>query len=230
MRIAICDDEPRDQALIQDYCVQYDPSLTTACFSSGEELLAAFESCFYDLVFLDIEMGKLNGLELGKILVGRDPKPVIVFTTQSLGYAVHGYGIAIKYLTKPITYEVFSKAMVLALEQIMPRKIRVVSSGSERLIAVCDIVYFEVLDHQVYLHLSGGEKLSMRSTLSEIMEQLPGGIFVQPHKSFYINMDHIKGISQQSIIMTNGQSIPIGRSKKELFQNRLSAFMKGIRK
>lgn len=123
MKIAICDDESSDLKLINEYCTQYNPEMVTSCFSSGEALLAAYEKDFYDLLFLDIEMGKLNGLEVGAILAKKPIKPVIVFTTQSLNYAVHGYGIAIKYLPKPISYDTFSKTMVLALEQIIPKKL-----------------------------------------------------------------------------------------------------------
>ena len=227
MKIAICDDESSDLKLINEYCTQYNPEMVTSCFSSGEALLAAYEKDFYDLLFLDIEMGKLNGLEVGAILAKRPLKPVIVFTTQSLNYAVHGYGIAIKYLPKPISYDTFSKTMVLALEQIMPQKISVTSNGIQKFVSIKDILYFEVLSHQVSLHLSSGETLSMRSTLSEVIKQIPGRIFVQPHKSYYINMDYIDRLYQQNIVMTNGDIIPIGRSKKDNFQLRLSEYMKG---
>ena len=67
-------------------------------------------------------MGQLNGLELGARLIRLSPKPVIVFTTQSLNYAVRGYGIAMRYLPKPITYDTFSDVMRLAMERIASSK------------------------------------------------------------------------------------------------------------
>ena len=103
MRIAICDDEPSDLAIIKQYCMQFDPELSATTFACGEALLNAFKDDYYDLIFLDIEMGKLNGLDVGKQLVKLQPKPVIVFTTHSLNYAVRGYGIALRYLPEPIT-------------------------------------------------------------------------------------------------------------------------------
>lgn len=227
MRIAICDDEAADLRLIQSYCGQYDPQIPTSEFQSGEALLEAYKSDFYDLVFLDIEMEHMNGLEVGTRLINMSQKPVIVFTTQSLNYAVRGYGIAMRYLPKPITYEMFSDVMELALERILPEKISVLSSGEQVLIPISEILYFEILRHQLFVHLSSGEKISVRATLTEVIGQVSHRSFVQPHKSFYINMEYVDRLTQQNIKMTNGDLIPIGRSKKDYFQLRLSEYVKG---
>lgn len=227
MRIAICDDEAADLRLIQSYCGQYDPQIPTSEFQSGEALLEAYKSDFYDLVFLDIEMEHMNGLEVGTRLINMSQKPVIVFTTQSLNYAVRGYGIAMRYLPKPITYEMFSDVMELALERILPEKISVLSSGEQVLIPISEILYFEILRHQLFVHLSSGEKISVRATLTEVISQVSRRSFVQPHKSFYINMEYVDRLTQQNIKMTNGDLIPIGRSKKDNFRLRFSEYVKG---
>ena len=227
MKIAICDDDAADLKLMHSYCRRYDPDIPTAVFKSGEALREAYSKDFYDLVFLDIEMGQLNGLELGTWLIQLSPKPVIVFTTQSLNYAVRGYGIAMRYLPKPIAYETFSHTMRLALERILPQRISILSNGVQRLVPVNDILYFEVLRHQLLIHLTNGEKISMRGTLSEAVSQVPHLAFFQPHKSYYINMEYVDRLTQQSITMTNGDLIPIGRSRKNDFQHRLSEYMKG---
>lgn len=227
MKIAICDDEAADLRLIQSYCAQYDPQIPTAAFYSGEALLEAYKNDFYDLVFLDIEMGQMNGLEVGARLINMPQKPVIVFTTQSLNYAVRGYGIAMRYLPKPITYDMFSDVMELALERILPEKISVLSNGEQVLIPISEILYFEILRHQLFVHLNSGEKLSARGTLTEIISQVSRRSFVQPHKSFYINMEYVDRFTQQNVKMTNGDLIPIGRSKKDNFKLRLSEYVKG---
>lgn len=227
MKIAICDDEAADLMNIQSYCSQYDPEIPTAAFQSGEALLEAYKNDFYDLVFLDIEMGQMNGLEVGARLINMPQKPVIVFTTQSLNYAVRGYGIAMRYLPKPITYDMFSDVMELALERILPEKISVLSNGEQVLIPISEILYFEILRHQLFVHLNSGEKLSAHGTLTEIISQVSRRSFVQPHKSFYINMEYVDRFTQQNVKMTNGDLIPIGRSKKDNFKLRLSEYVKG---
>ena len=227
MKIAICDDETEDLKIIQSYCSKYNPTIPTGVFQSGEALLEAYKSSFYDLVFLDIEMGQMNGLEVGGKLINMPQKPVIVFTTHSLNYAVRGYGIAMRYLPKPITYDVFSNVMELALERILPKKISVLSNGEQVFIPISEILYFEILRHQLFVHLNSGEKLSLRGTLTELISQVSHRTFVQPHKSYYINMEYVDRLTKQNIVMTNGDLIPIGRSKKDNFQLRLSEYMKG---
>lgn len=229
MKIAVCDDDQRDLKLLESYCRQFDPEIPVAMFSSGEALLEAYRKDFYDLVFLDIELGRLNGLEAGKRLTGMSPKPIIVFTTHSSSYAVRGYGIAMRYLTKPIAYDTFSAVMKLALEQILPRKIIIISNGIQRIVPIGEILYFEVLRHQLFVHLKSGESLSMRRTLAEVIEQIPCGPFAQPHKSYYINMEYVDRLTQQNITMTNGDLIPISRSRKNNFQLRLNEYMEGNR-
>lgn len=229
MKIAVCDDDQRDLKLLESYCRQFDPEIPVAMFSSGEALLEAYRKDFYDLVFLDIELGRLNGLEAGKRLAGMSPKPIIVFTTHSSSYAVRGYGIAMRYLTKPIAYDTFSAVMKLALEQILPRKIIIISNGIQRIVPIGEILYFEVLRHQLFVHLKSGESLSMRRTLAEVIEQIPCGPFAQPHKSYYINMEYVDRLTQQNITMTNGDLIPISRSRKNNFQLRLNEYMEGNR-
>ena len=227
MRIAICDDELQDLNRILCYCTDYDPSLHVDTFSGGAELLSAFQHSFYDLVFLDIEMAEPNGLVVGEDLVKRTPKPIIVFTTQSLNYAVRGYGIALRYLPKPVDYDTFSGVMRLAVEKILSQKISITYDGEQLIIPVNDISYFEVIRHQVIFHFENQTTLSVRGTLSEIKAQLSRSYFVQPHKSYCVNLDHIDRVSSQKIIMTNGDVIPIGRSMKDSFQNQLNLFIKG---
>lgn len=227
MKIAVCDDDETDLQLMLSYCRQYTPETQTVAFRDGEALLAAFKSDFFDLVFLDIEMGHLNGLEVGSRLVNVAHKPVIVFTTQSLNYAIRGHGIALRYLPKPISYDTFADIMKLALEQILPQKIKLCSNGVQMVLSVQDILYFEVLRHQLIAHLTNGKTITVRDTLTDTIDRVPHRAFVQPHKSYYINMDYIDRLTQQTITMTNGDTIPVGRSKKSEFFLRFNEYMRG---
>lgn len=227
MKIAICDDESADLGLIQNYCRQYDPGIETAVFTSGEALLSAYKKEYYDLVFLDIEMEPLNGLELGAELMSCPQKPVIIFTTHSLNYALRGYGIALRYLPKPITYPVFQKAMEAALDIILPQKIWIRTNDAQLHISIREILYFEVLQHRVTVHLNCGDVIIMRGSLAEIIAHVPHRSFVQAHKSYFINMEYIDHVTGLDIVMTNGDIIPIARSRKDQFLRCLSKFMKG---
>lgn len=226
MKIAVCDDDESDLQLMLSYCRQYAPNTQTVAFRDGETLLAAFKSDFFDLVFLDIEMGHPDGLEVGSLLVNASHKPVIVFTTHSLNYAVRGYGIALRYLHKPISYDTFSDVMKLALEQILPQKIKLYSNGVQMVLSVQNILYFEALRHQLIAYLTDGKTITVRDTLTDTIDRVPHRAFVQPHKSYYINMDYIDCLTQQAITMTNGDVIPVGRSKKTEFLLRFNEYMR----
>lgn len=227
MRIAICDDDSEDINLIQSYCDRFDSRIPVQAFTCGEDLLIAYNNTYFDIVFLDIEMDGMNGLEVGAELIKMSVKPIVVFTTQSLNYAVRGYGIALRYLPKPISFETFSQTISLALSKLLPQKISIVSGGNQFLISTSNILYFEILRHQLILHLESGQCMYFRGTLTEIISQLPGGNFAQPHKSYYVNLDYVDRLTPQKIIMTNHDIIPIGRSKKDEFSFRLGEYMKG---
>lgn len=122
MKIAICDDSPDDLQLLLGYCKRYDSSLSIHTFSSGQALIDSFSSEFYNLVFLDIEMDPPNGYDTALHLRTMARKPEIIFTTKNLNYSIRGYGIALRYLPKPISYEMFIRALHQALQIITPLK------------------------------------------------------------------------------------------------------------
>ena len=229
MKIAICDDNPEDLFQMMDYCKQYDQALSIDSFSSGKELLDAFASTFYDLVFLDIEMEPPNGYETALILRSRDRKPEIVFTTQNLNYSIRGYGIALRYLPKPISRKIFLNALHQAFEIIAPPKIKIPYQGTQKIIQISDILYIEVILHQIIFHMVSGIKVTFRGSLKDIMEKIEYPWFVQCHKSFCVNLKHIDCVTAQSIVMTNQDNIPIGRNKKDYFEKRLQEYLKGTK-
>ena len=229
MRIAICDDERSDAEIIQSYCGRFDINLPVTLFSSGSELLRAFQGDHFDLVFLDIEMEAPNGLTVGAELVKHPTPPVIIFTTQSLNYAVRGYGIALRYLPKPIDYETFAGVMRLAADKILPQKLTIDCDGGQAVVSIADISYFEVFHHDIIFHLNDRRTISTRGSLSGFMEQLSKYCFAQPHKSYCVNMDHIDHISRQSVTMTSGEAVPIGRSKSDDFQRQFNLYLRGAR-
>lgn len=229
MKIAICDDEKKDLERIHKYCVSFDPTIATSLFSSGAELLDAFDDDFFDLVFLDIEMAAPNGLAVGAALAKRNPRPIIIFTTQSPNYAVRGYGIALRYLPKPIEYETFVGAVRLAMEKIISQKITICNHGEQIVVSINDISYLEVIHHELIIHLKNRKTISTHKTLSEMQVQLSHHGFSQPHKSYCVNLDHVDRVSRQTVTMTNGELIPIGRSKSERFQAELDLFLRGNR-
>lgn len=149
MNIAICDDEQQDIDILYHYCKSCKLPYNISTFLSASDLLEAFKSQFYDLIFLDIEMDKPNGFEIGSILAGYSPRPVIVFTTNALQYAVRGYGIAFRFLCKPITITMFQSVVREALDEILPQKAAVTCGSTQKMISINDVIYFESLNRHI---------------------------------------------------------------------------------
>ncbi len=225
MNIAVCDDDQREQLEIAAYIAQYDRSLPVELYSSAGALLAAAAQRFYDIIFMDIEMQAPDGYTAAKQLMRQQDKPLIIFVTKSGDYTIRGYGVAFRYLRKPVSYETFSEVLDIALKTAQPKKLAVTEGGSTVILSVRDILYFEILGHQLMIHTRDHIYTSWNS-LTQMTQKFSGGGFAQPHKSYLVNLAHIDHFDKKDLVLTDGAKIPISGRKKEGF---LSAFEQYLR-
>lgn len=169
MNIAICDDEQQDIDILYNYCKSCKLPYNISTFLSASALLEAFKSQFYDLIFLDIEMDKPNGFEIGSILAGYFPRPVIVFTTNALQYAVRGYGIAFRFLCKPITITMFQSVVREALDEILPQKAAIMCGSTQKMISINDVIYFESLNRHIIFHFANTSTLEIKDSMENMI-------------------------------------------------------------
>lgn len=227
MKIAICDDNKKDLDILHDYCRQYDKNLRICLFDSAKALLAAYSEELFDIVFLDIEMAPPNGYDIAVQLAQETIPPIIIFTTQTLNYAVRGYGLALKYLPKPISYETFAAVLRLAIDQRTPVKISIETNNKIQVFLVSEIDYIEVIRHQVTMHLKSKPKVTLRCSFAAVLASLPSGTFVQTHKSYCVNLHSVMRMEQNTLTLTDGAQIPIGRNFKAQVKMRLIDFLRG---
>lgn len=227
MLIAICDDSPGDLVLLRGYCRRYDPGLAVRTYSTARELLASYPTERPDIVFMDIEMEPPNGFEAARRLRAQRDAPIIIFTTQTLSYAVRGYGLALRYLPKPIGYGAFSEALELALRERTPQKISVSSDSGTHVLNVADILWFEVFGHNVCFHLRDRRELRVRCTFSSVLEQVRPYAFAQIHKSYCVNLAFVERAEQRLVALTDGTTLPVGRSFVRSFRERLGNYLRG---
>lgn len=226
MKLAICDDDRNDLAQLHEYCARFDPAMPVRCFLTGEALMDAFQTEFFDLVLLDIELPGADGLTVGKALTERAPAPLIVFTTQSLSYAVRGYGIALRYLPKPIDYDTFSHVMRLASEMLQPQSIPVSTGEGLVILSVRDITMLEVEQRHVLFRMQDHTAHRVRSTLTSARALLPPKAFGQPHQGYLVNLEHVERVFQQTVFMDNGTQAPVSRNRLNDFQEQLFSYLK----
>ena len=224
MKIAICDDNPQDLRQISELLQRYDPKIAVDVFSSAKELYLAVQSAHYDAVILDIEMESPNGYEIALRLAQEDTHPIIIFATNSADYAVRGYGLALRYLLKPLKLKNIAEALDAVRKEISGSRLFVTLDGTAHALHVQDVYYAEVSGHQTTLHTANGAFTS-RDSLRDLADQLPSRYFCAPHQSFLVNLLHVRSVGADTVVLTNGVTIPCSRRKQKEFLLRFYQFL-----
>lgn len=222
----VVDDEPLALELIVSY-VKRTPFLNlVGQYNSGVDALSNIVSQKVDLVFLDIQMPDLTGIELSKVIMGQKTK--VIFTTAYESYALDGYKVdALDYLVKPISYSEFLRAANKAYRWFMgdaPVEARPVAESffvksNYKLIQiqVSQIKYIEsVKDYlKICTDAEEGEVLTLMS-MATIEKHLPADTFIRVHRSFIVNINKIKTIERNRVVFGNVY-IPISETYREQF-------------
>ena len=230
IRCLIVDDEPLALDLIESY-VRQTPFLELAgrC-SNAMEALEALEKGKIELIFLDIHMPRLNGIELSGLIKG-DTK--VIFTTAFEQYALEGFKAdALDYLLKPISYPEFLKAATKARkwfsmsrtnksEQTSQNSIFVKSDYRIVQVDIPDITYIEGVKDYIRIHTSKGEAVMTLMSMKSMEEMLPNDRFVRIHRSFIVQPEKIKVIERGRIVFGK-EYIPISDNYKDQFYSFLS--------
>ena len=197
---AIIDDEPLAAALLESY-VKKTPYLSLkGTYNSAIVAMRDLRETPVQLLFLDIQMPELSGIEFAKIL-SKDTK--VIFTTAFSQYAVEGYKVnAVDYLLKPISYEDFLKAADKALERfaitlkqhIFQRDRFMLVKSDYKLQRVCldDVLYIEGLKDYVRFYMKDGEKVMSLMSMKKLDEYLPKPEFLRTHRSFIVHMTEVR--------------------------------------
>ena len=229
IRTIAVDDEPLALQLVTGY-INKTPGLELAgSFDNPQEALEFVINEKVDLIFIDIQMPDLTGIEFTKALAGG---PMVVFTTAYEKYAIEGFKLDVAdYLLKPFSYEEFLKAVgkaarLIRIEQGEQEKIE---SNSEflflksdykiRRINFNDILYIEGLKDYVKVYTAGESKPVLSLITMKLLEaKLPPAKFMRVHRSFIVNLERIETIERSRIVFGKTY-IPVSEQYKEKFQN-----------
>ncbi len=224
-KIAICDDNKSELDTLSDYIDAYRATkgvkLDYECFSTGTELLARIEAgAFYDLIFLDIVMPAINGIEIAKEIYAGNKVTQMVFLTASKEFAVDSYSVsALDYILKPIDNDSFRRAMKRFEERHEEKaddSIIIQEKSSIMQIRLNTICYVEAFDHYQVYHLSNGEIIQCRQNFGDVVGILRrSGNFVRTHRSYIVNMNYIMKLETDHIIMSNGDRVSVSRARSK---------------
>ncbi|QJX46206.1 response regulator transcription factor [Hymenobacter taeanensis] len=236
---AIVDDEHLALKVMAEYCGQVPFLELKGQFHDALAAVAFLQDNPVDVVFLDIHMPRLTGLQLAQLLP--QPGPRIIFTTAHPDYAVQSYELpALDYLLKPISFERFVQAAhraraalghsatlpaasasapeapgeVLAGEALFVRH-----DNRLRRVPVADIYYVEGQKEYLMLYTGGGKILTLQS-FRKLEELLPPGRFARIHKSYLISLRHLEYV-ERTRVQVHGTSLPIGETYRDAFMDML---------
>ena len=229
LKCAIIDDEPLALGLIESYVKKTDFLKLEGSYASAVEAMSQLTKHPIDLLFLDIQMPELSGMEFSRML---PPTTRIVFTTAFEQYALDGYRVnALDYLLKPISYTSFVEAARKALQwfELMHRQfderesIFVKSDYKLVQIELRNILYIEGLKDYIKIYEEGAAKpiLSLMS-MKSMEEQLPASRFMRVHRSYIVQKDKIRVIDRGRIVFGKTY-IPVSDSYKQAFQDFLDS-------
>jgi DNA-binding LytR/AlgR family response regulator len=228
LNCVIIDDEPIARKLLREYIEETDFLRLAGSAENPLKIAGLIQEHTIDLIFLDINMPKMTGLEF---LRSAKNLPMVIMTTAYGQYALEGFELdVIDYLVKPFSLDRFLKAArkahafrLLQLKQLPGKPADeyffVKSNGKIERVEFDDLVYIEALTNYVTLHTTGG-KLITYLTIKGLMESLPADRFIQVHKSFIINIDKVKSIDGNTICLPN-TSVTIGQSFRDDVMKRI---------
>lgn len=232
--VAIVDDESCMTDQIKAYIDRFQEEnavhIASSVFHSPKVFLASV-SHDYDLVFLDVEMGDMTGIDVARKIRETNGRVQIIFITRMAQYAIYGYEVeALDYVLKPITYFDFSLKLKKALRFIKrdEDQKRVLDTGEQKtVVSVADIAYIEVQAHYLHYHVLGKTYI-VRGTMKESEKVFAADYFARSSHSYLVNLAHVKGINQNAVVLTCGE-VPLSRNWKQSFMNAFAKYLGGMR-
>lgn len=236
MRIAVCDDEKLIRDTIAERIKRLYPFYEVLEYKSGENLLE--DTIESDIVFLDIQMDGLDGIETAKCLKKRNKKIILIFLTAWEEYVFQAFDVeAFHYLMKPLKKEKFYQVLEAAInkveeiqetiqKKIEERSIVVKVGTSSQKIYIDEIIYAEIHNRKVTLYTTT-QNIEFYAKMSNLEQKL-GEDFVRPHRSYLVHLKYVSKYCATDITLENGTIISLAKQKYKEFVKRYMKYIKRI--
>ena len=242
LRIAICEDDAHDLSdlvlLLQSWAKEQGHTLEYAAFSDSTKLLGAIDEAYgrYDLYLLDIEMHRPEeGLELARAIRRVDEHLPLVFITSHRELAFDSFDVsAFGFVGKPISERRNSERLVNALDRLIRAReqqetVYFTCTTESRVLRLplYDIRYFCTCSRDShYLLINGEEELRFRRRLGDIQREYPDAL-CSIHQSYLVNLEHVISLRAQTLLLSDGEELPISRGELQQVRQRFAAYQRG---
>ena len=231
IRIGVVEDDPTACQRTLDYLNQYQSEtgvrFTVSVFDDGEAVVERYTPV-YDILLLDIEMQRMDGMAAARRIRERDDAVVIIFITAAPQYAINGYEVqALSYLLKPVPYFAFRQELARSIDMVRRRaeaSMLIDAGGRQQRLELADVVYIESIRHTIIIHTLGG-KLSVSGTLKDFETRLANHDFYRSNSCYLVNLRHVTGVEDQDCVMSNGERLRVSRPRKKAFLTALADYM-----
>ena len=233
MNIAIIEDNTDDKdalcSYIEAYCSEHYFVVDVKTFCSGEELLESFKPGAFDLLFVDVFLPGMTGVDTARKIRETDRDCLLVFITVSSDFAMDGFLVqASGYVVKPIDSVKMANAMH-ACRFVFERNRRTIALPYRKdniYVSIADLLYVETKGKDIIFHMKSGE-LRTRLSLRTLEEHLGGIPFLRCNRSFIINMNYVDRMQKDDFVMRNGDVVPIRKNNRGEIKIAMTKFTAG---
>lgn len=230
LQIAVCDDEQfyreKIQTLLKKYCKKHALECIVQLYCSGEEFLAQKENRVkYDIIFMDIDMKGSDGIQTAMQIRQFQSDTYLVFVTAFVDYALEGYKVnAVRYIMKDTVEASIAECMDAILRKMQIAQVQFPFIEGERKLYTDNILYVESRRHKSIFYYMESDIMNYQiyDKLDTIERKLSGYGFLRIHKSYLVNMKHIKKISNYEVFLDTDEILPVPRMK---YQSVKAAFV-----
>ena len=230
LRVAIIEDEKNMAEKLMGYIDRFSErsgeTFDVTWFEDAVRFLDPYRPIF-DMVLMDIELPRMNGMEAARHLRERDTHIALIFVTNMAQFAVKGYEVdAMDYIVKPVNYSDFELKLRRAVKRckFFAESIMVAQPGEIKRLLLHEIRYIEVYGHTLVFHTERGI-FSGNGSLQDMEEKLKGKGFLRCNKGFLVNQIHVQAIRGNQLILTGNEQLIISRLRKKAFMSELAQSM-----
>ncbi len=227
LRIAICDDDERclanTKSMLESWSAVTSSQVQIYCYDNGDSLIRESAAARFDIIFLDIIMPLLNGMDTAREIRDRDKAVKIIFLTSSPEFALESYSVkATDYIVKPVQYQRLKEVMddTATFIQREPENIILKTASGYQKTYLHDVEYIEARNKQVFFYLKSGKVIKVHQPLYTFETELSDSKgFFKCHRSYLVYLSNIDYFNNTEIITKSGRCIPIARGYGKAFHD-----------